>query len=181
MPAIPNKINDVVIEFSPKVNRNVDQKIIDALKIVIKKTIVKGKPLNKIYISSANDQHKIPSRHVQGDGKAVDISRINGMKMSVYYPSSPEVKAITDANYLGEAQCSWAESDGMKQSMDAMHFIQDALYKNNVTKHYVNYPDVNIKNYGSAYYGSSYARLQKLKKVLDPKNRFNYKQSISGD
>jgi len=97
MPAIPNKINDVVIEFSPKVNRNVDQKIIDALKIAIKKTIVKGKPLNKIYISSANDQHKVPSRHVQGDGKAVDISRINGMKMSVYYPSSPEVKAITDA------------------------------------------------------------------------------------
>jgi hypothetical protein len=48
MPTIPSKINDVVIEFSPKVNRNVDQKIVDALKLVIKKTMVKGQPLNKI-------------------------------------------------------------------------------------------------------------------------------------
>lgn len=97
MPTISSKINDVVIEFSPKVNKDVDQKIIDTLKKVIKKNLVKGHSLNKIYISSANDQHKIPSRHVQGKGKAVDISRINGMKLSIYYPSSAAVKAISDA------------------------------------------------------------------------------------
>jgi hypothetical protein len=97
MSVIPNKINGVLIEFSPNVNRNVDQKIIDGLKLVIKNTIATGYFLNKIYISSANDQHKMPSRHVQGQGKAVDISRINGMKMAIFYPSSPAVKAITDA------------------------------------------------------------------------------------
>lgn len=97
MPNIPGNINGVLIEFSSNVNKNVDQKIIDALKKVIKTNISNGHVLTKIYISSANDQHKLPSRHVQGAGKAVDISRINGMKMAAFYPSNPTVKGITDA------------------------------------------------------------------------------------
>jgi hypothetical protein len=111
------------------------------------------------------------------------IFQINTLGGAINTPSQTNESSYAhrDANYLGEAQCSWAKSDGMQQSMDSMHFIQDALYKNNVTNHYVNYPDINIKDYGSAYYGSSYARLQSLKKVLDPNNRFNYKQSISAD
>lgn len=38
-----------------------------------------------------------PSRHVQGEGKAVDISRINGNKMSIFYPGNATVKAVVDA------------------------------------------------------------------------------------
>ena len=97
MPVIPGNINGVLVEFSPRVNKSVDQKIINALNKAIKTNIASGHTLTKIYISSANDQHKFPSRHVQGAGKAVDISRINGMKMSVFYPSNPTVKAIVDA------------------------------------------------------------------------------------
>ncbi len=37
---------------------------------------------------------------------------------------------------------------------------------------YVNYPERNIKNYGIAYYGENYLRLQKLKQKLDPYSRF---------
>ncbi len=96
MPTIPGNINGVLIEFSPNVNKNVDQKIIDALKHVLSTNVASGHVLTKVYISSANDQHTFPSRHVQGAGKAVDISRINGMKMSVFYPSNTSVKAITD-------------------------------------------------------------------------------------
>lgn len=97
MPNIASSINGVAVEFSPAVNSSVDQKIIDALKKVVKTNIAPGHALTKIYISSANDQHQTPSRHVQGNGKAVDISRINGMKMSSFYPSNPAVKAIVDA------------------------------------------------------------------------------------
>lgn len=32
-----------------------------------------------------------------GEGKAVDISRINGMKMAVFYTTNASVKAIVDA------------------------------------------------------------------------------------
>lgn len=97
MPMIPGNINGVLIEFSPSVNRNVDQKIINALKHVLSTSVVPGHALTKVYISSANDQHTMPSRHVQGAGKALDISRINGMKMSEFYQSNAEVKSITDA------------------------------------------------------------------------------------
>jgi len=97
MPMIPGNINGVLIEFSPNVNKSVDQKIIDALKHLLSKNAASGHVLTKVYISSANDQHTFPSRHVQGAGKAVDISRINGMKMSLFYPSNISIKAITDA------------------------------------------------------------------------------------
>ncbi|MFL0809852.1 MAG: hypothetical protein K6L76_05505 [Agarilytica sp.] len=97
MAVIPKNINGVIVEFSKSVNNNVDQKIIDALKKIIKPNIAPNYSLAKIYISSANDQHQFPSRHVQGAGKAIDISRINGMKMSVFYPSNLAVKAIVTA------------------------------------------------------------------------------------
>lgn len=97
MPNIPNRINGVIVEFSPAVNKSVDQKVIEVLNKVVKKGIAPGHTLKKIYISSANDQHQMPGRHVQGNGKAVDISRINGIKMSSSYPSNPTVKTIVDA------------------------------------------------------------------------------------
>lgn len=97
MPDILSSINGVIVEFSPAANKSVDQRIIDALRMVARPDIAQGHVLTKIYISSANDQHKLPSRHVQGAGKAVDISRINGMKMALSYPSNPAVKAIVDA------------------------------------------------------------------------------------
>lgn len=97
MPTIPSAINGVTVDFSSAVNKSVDQKIIDALKQVVKPAIATGYTLSKIYISSANDQHKSPSRHVLGNGKAVDISRINGNKLSLTYPSNATVKAVVDA------------------------------------------------------------------------------------
>ena len=111
------------------------------------------------------------------------IFQINTLGGAINTPLKPNESAYAhrDANYLGEAQCSWGKSDQMAPSMEAMHFIQDTLYANGVKKHYVNYPDINIQNYADAYYGNAYARLQKLKKTLDPTNRFTYQQSISGD
>lgn len=97
MSDIPNSINGVEVEFSDALNTSVDQGVIDALNKEVKLGIATGHLLNKIYISSANDQHQSPSRHVQGDGKAVDISRINGDKMSIFYPGNAAVKAIVDA------------------------------------------------------------------------------------
>lgn len=97
MAIIGSEINGVRIKFAPAVNREVDPRVIEGLRRIIRADIAEGHALNEIFISSANDQHQLPSRHVQGDGKAVDISRINGMKMSMYYASSKSVKAIVDA------------------------------------------------------------------------------------
>ena len=64
----------------------------------VKTDISADHTLLKIFVSSVKDgSHSANSRHFQGLGKAVDISRINGKKMSVHYPSDPAVKAIVDA------------------------------------------------------------------------------------
>lgn len=97
MAIIGNEINGVRIKFAPAVNWEVDPRMIQGLRRAIQTDIADEHVLNEIFIASANDQHELPSRHVQGGGKAIDISRINGMKMSVYYASSKSVKAIVDA------------------------------------------------------------------------------------
>ena len=97
MPIIGSVVNGVSVKFAPAVNRDVDPRMIEGLRRAIRADIAEGHVLREIFISSANDQHEPPSRHVQGGGKAVDISRINGMKMSVYYMSNPAVKTIVDA------------------------------------------------------------------------------------
>lgn len=95
MPQIPTNINGVTIEFAGSVVNDVDQRMIDALKHCIKQKVADGYTLTKIYISSAYDSHQLPSRHMQH--KAVDISRINGMKIVLGYPSGGSTKAIVDA------------------------------------------------------------------------------------
>lgn len=83
-----------------------------------------------------------------------------------------------NANYLAEAQSYWDNPQHEKRCMDSMQTIQQSLEKNGIRKHYVNYPDINIKNYEDAYYGVSSERLKKLKKKLDPENRFTHAQVI---
>jgi hypothetical protein len=60
MPTIPSIINGVKVEFSTLAINNVDQKIVEGLRFCIKKDIAFGHILEKIYISSANDQHTMP-------------------------------------------------------------------------------------------------------------------------
>lgn len=97
MPSIPSSINGVAVDFAPAVNPSVDQRLVDALMQIVRPDIASGVVLERIYISSANDQHQLPSRHVQGGGKAVDISRINSRKLALGYPSDPVLTAIVDA------------------------------------------------------------------------------------
>lgn len=97
MANIPISINGVTVTFAKQVDRTVEQRMLDGLKQCIKPKVAKSYTLKKIYISSASDQHELPSRHVQGSGKAVDISRINGTKIVIGYPKNGSVTAIVDA------------------------------------------------------------------------------------
>ena len=95
MPTLPATINSVTVEFKDSVGKDVTQALIDGLKHCIKKDLAPGHTLSRIYVSSAKDSHAAPSRHVIG--KAVDISRINGLMMSTHYTSNPAVQAIVKA------------------------------------------------------------------------------------
>jgi FAD/FMN-containing dehydrogenase len=44
---------------------------------------------------------------------------------------------------------------------------------------YVNYADATITDYGPAYWGANYARLQEVKTAVDPHNLFHFPQSVA--
>ncbi len=95
MPILPSSINGVTVEFASTVGKDVTQSMVDGLNHCIKADVASGHTLNRIFISSAKDSHTSPSRHVSG--KAVDISRINGLKMATHYGSNGAVTQITNA------------------------------------------------------------------------------------
>ena len=56
--------------------------------------------------------------------------------------------------------------------------VQMMFIDNGIKTQYRNYPDINFKNWEEMYFGSSYSRLQQLKKKYDPNNIIRYEQSI---
>lgn len=95
MPTIPASINGVAIQLAPGVNPEVSQRMIDALTYTVSLELASEHSLRAIYISSAYDSHRMPSRHMQR--KAVDISRLNGTRIALGYPHNGEVKAAVGA------------------------------------------------------------------------------------
>lgn len=94
MPNIPTQIGGVTMEFDPGVNKDVSQNLLNAMSHAISANVVSGHTIEKLWVSSAKDSHSCPSRHVSG--LAVDISRVNGKKISLHYSTDPSVKAIVD-------------------------------------------------------------------------------------
>jgi hypothetical protein len=95
METIPSEVNGVAVEFSPTVVNKVFHTLVLGLKHCIKPDVAAGHTLQRVYVSSVFDSHQLPSRHMQH--KALDISRINGLKIAIGYPSDPSLKAIVDA------------------------------------------------------------------------------------
>jgi hypothetical protein len=95
MPAIPSNINGVTVNFASAVNKNVQQLVIDALRHCIKPDVAADHQLDSIFVSSARRQNPNSSRH--NTGRAVDISRINGVRMLGGFNTNPHVKAIVKA------------------------------------------------------------------------------------
>ena len=99
MTAIPASINGVTVEFGEGVVNNTDPDLVEALQAIIRPDIVASCPLVKIYIKAISDHHtkksEAKSRHNQH--KAVDISRINGVKIGSGYPHDRPLSEIVDA------------------------------------------------------------------------------------
>ncbi|MBI2434911.1 MAG: hypothetical protein HYV26_18815 [Candidatus Hydrogenedentes bacterium] len=104
--SIPVEINGVTVDFAPSVVNEVVSELVDALRFVLRPNLVEDYVLRRIYVSSVKDgKHSATSLHYRR--RAVDISRLNDKRLSVYYPSDDEVKTLTNALQTVFEQFAW--------------------------------------------------------------------------
>lgn len=96
MATVPNEINGVGVKIANDAVNSITDTMLAGLLATIKPDIAPGAVLTEVYFSDLKrGPQSWPSRHATGN--AVDLSRVNGKKMSVHYPADQSVKAITDA------------------------------------------------------------------------------------
>jgi FAD/FMN-containing dehydrogenase len=83
-------------------------------------------------------------------------------------------KALCSVQYVTQA----GNSAGIATGMQSMKEFHDSLRPYYSGRAYINYPDLEIKNYGEAYWGDNFERLKKVKAAVDPENFFRHAQSI---
>jgi len=82
-----------------------------------------------------------------------------------------------NTKYYIEWDAAWTEKSETEKNIKLVQKTREKLQPY-TTGSYVNVPDLGIKNYGEEYYGDNFARLRRIKAKYDPKNIFNFVQSI---
>jgi len=86
-----------------------------------------------------------------------------------------------NSNFLFEMEASWSPLDGpdviARQRAWLTDYVAD-MQRFLLPESYVNFPDRELKDWQTAYYGSNLARLRSVKRRYDPDNLFRFPQSI---
>jgi FAD/FMN-containing dehydrogenase len=96
----------------------------------------------------------------------------------------PSDTAFPHRDALAVAQYTVGWPTGQAETTTAndvawLHAFRAAMKPSVGNGAYVNYADPTLTDWQHAYYGSNYARLQKVKQVYDPDNVFRFPQSIA--
>lgn len=73
---------------------------------------------------------------------------------------------------------SWKDPKNMPAHMQLIRQYHDSLRPYMSGGAYVNYCDLDLKNFGTAYWGENFERLKTIKAKYDPENIFKHAQSI---
>ncbi|MED0981864.1 FAD-binding oxidoreductase [Bacillus paramycoides] len=82
-------------------------------------------------------------------------------------------KAIIAQEYITSWKCDDEENQNIRWVKDLRESLDPYTLGD-----YVNWPDIDIKNWQTSYYGSNFQRLRKVKTLYDPCNVFHFQQSI---
>lgn len=82
-------------------------------------------------------------------------------------------KAIIAQEYITSWRCDDEENRNIRWVKDLRESLDPYTLGD-----YVNWPDIDIKNWQSSYYGPNFQRLRKVKTIYDPCNVFRFQQSI---
>ncbi|GAM22201.1 hypothetical protein SAMD00019534_053760 [Acytostelium subglobosum LB1] len=120
----------------------------------------------------------LPYFNLSNDPKA-------NLMFEMYFHGGAMNEKPSDYNAFVHRNASWSMSIALNY-YNASHdelfgtwdsYVRDQLF--NFSDYiYQNYPDADHPNWANAYYGTNYARLQSIKARYDPRNFFNYKQSV---
>lgn len=86
-----------------------------------------------------------------------------------------------DSNFIMEMEASWSPLDkdaAVERQRRWLADYYEDMQRFLVRESYVNFPDRDLKNWESAYYGKNLERLSEIKAKYDRKNLFRYPQSI---
>lgn len=85
-----------------------------------------------------------------------------------------------DANYIMQYITRWNADNEKEPNIHWVESLRRAMLEY-VNGTYVNWPDVCIKDWANAYYGTNYRELTRIKCKYDPEDIFHFKQSICSD
>ena len=94
---------------------------------------------------------------------------------------APAATAVAFRHALATAQytATWASGQTPPAAFDRyIHSFRQTMTRWLGTGAYVNYADAGIANWGQAYWGENYARLQQVKKQYDPHQLFTFAQAV---
>ena len=86
--------------------------------------------------------------------------------------------AHRDKSYLAELQTYWNSPSETAACVAAFNEVQQLFFHGGITSQYTSYPDSGLANWETAYFGTNYPELQKVKRQLDPGNLFRHPQGI---
>lgn len=82
-----------------------------------------------------------------------------------------------EASYIMQYITQWKVGNEKDPNIFWVERLRRAMLKY-VDGTYVNWPDIFIKDWPSAYYGTNYRELMRIKSKYDPENVFHFEQSI---
>ncbi|REK71931.1 FAD-binding oxidoreductase [Paenibacillus paeoniae] len=126
-----------------------------------------GVQIIREFLSKAPNRHSsVWCQSLGGAGSAVS-------RVSPTATAYPHRKAET----IYELSARWRNDDEQLRNIRWVKRFRRALHPF-VKGDYVNFPDLQIKNWPKAYYGVNFARLKQVKQKYDPHNVFRFAQSI---
>ncbi|HEY7993545.1 MAG TPA: FAD-binding oxidoreductase, partial [Candidatus Eremiobacteraceae bacterium] len=81
-------------------------------------------------------------------------------------------------SYLLQYQTYWDRQDASTDAYAWVRSAFDAIDPHTARRSYRNYADLDLKDWQHRYFAGNYARLQSIKKTLDPHDVFRFPQSI---
>jgi hypothetical protein len=113
------------------------------------------------------------------DGAGIAIFCLGGEVNEV--PADATAYPHRTARFLINVETTWRRTDPeglVRENRDWLNALWEAMQPDVLPSSYQNWPDRDLENWESAYFGSNLQRLTEIKKRYDSDNVFRYQQSV---